>query len=229
MAGRNKNFNAVLLTGWLASTATGFGLLWRYETTPGVLARPSQLAWTSPNARLPLNSWQDTLVLFIHPRCPCSRATLAELADLMRDRTDRLSALAYFVRPADVLPGWEKGELWQTAAAIPGVSVACDADGRLATLWGATTSGHALLFAPDGALRFSGGLTMARGHVGDNVGCETVAALVDSSPASPRTHPALTITRPLLMETVYPQTPVYGCPLLSISTGLTARSPVCIR
>ena len=56
------------------------------------------------------------------------------------------------------------------------------------------TSGHALLFDRDGHLLFSGGITPARGHEGDNFGASAIAARLAGRPA-----PA--------------ETPVFGCPI----------------
>ncbi|HKS16351.1 MAG TPA: hypothetical protein VJU16_03510, partial [Planctomycetota bacterium] len=38
--------------------------------------------------------------------------------------------------------------------------------------FGIETSGHVLLFSPGGARLFSGGITSARGHSGDNAGLD---------------------------------------------------------
>jgi hypothetical protein len=78
---------------------------------------------------------------------------------------------------------------------IPGVHVVDAPGGREAASFGAETSGHVVSYTPDGSLRFRGGITVARGHEGDNRGKETVLSLIAGSRPSTEQHP------------------VYGCPL----------------
>lgn len=141
------------------------------------------------------------MLVFAHPRCPCSRATLGELAVLMAQAHGRVQAHVWFYRPENLPPGWEKTDLWHSAAAIPGVSVACDVGGAEARHFHARVSGQTLLYAADGRCRFSGGITAARGHSGDNGGRSAVLALLD--------HAA--------MESV--TAPVFGCALFEMETA----------
>jgi hypothetical protein len=57
----------------------------------------------------------------------------------------------------------------------------------LARRFAAMTSGHALLYGPNGHLLFSGGITFARGHSGDNPGCDAVIALITTGENESRT------------------------------------------
>jgi len=108
--------------------------------------------------------------MLAHPRCPCTRASIAELAVLMTRLGSEARAHVLFVRPRAVEAGWEKTSLWQSAAAIPGVTVHADPGGAEAALFRAATSGQVIVYDASGKLAFSGGITGARGHEGDNVG-----------------------------------------------------------
>jgi hypothetical protein len=67
------------------------------------------------------------------------------------------------------------------------VRVAPDRNGVEARRFGAGTSGHVVIYGGDGRLLFSGGITGARGHVGDNVGLErAIASLRADSPTCAR-------------------------------------------
>ena len=95
-----------------------------------------------------------------------------------------------FFRPDDGPADWMATDTVASAGAIPGVTVAIDERGAEAALFGARTSGHAFLYAADGRLLYSGGLTASRGHEGDSFGTETLAALLASgSTESPATAP----------------------------------------
>jgi hypothetical protein len=61
-----------------------------------------------------------------------------------------------------------------------------DANGAVARRFGVRVSGQTMLFDASGRLRFSGGITGARGHAGDNDGLRTLAAVVDAPLGSPR-------------------------------------------
>jgi hypothetical protein len=135
--------------------------------------------------------------MLAHPRCPCTRSSLAELARLTA-RGDA-DVWVLFLRPEGATAGWEKTGLWDTAAAIPGVQVLADADGTAARAFGAETSGHVLFYDATGALRFSGGITAARGHEGPSAGGDSIlAALRGNAPAQDHT-------------------PTFGCPLIEES------------
>ena len=53
-----------------------------------------------------------------------------------------------------------------------------DENGVDATVFDAATSGQTLLYDADGRLIFSGGMTGARGHSGDNAGRTALTALL---------------------------------------------------
>ena len=55
-----------------------------------------------------------------------------------------------------------------------------DDNGVEAARFGAVTSGQTVLYDEDGALLFTGGITGARGHSGDNAGRASVVALFES-------------------------------------------------
>ncbi len=134
----------------------------------------------------------------LHPRCPCSHATLEELDVLLTRVQDRLSAVVLFVVPPGLAGDPETSDLWTRAASIRNVAVVRDAHGREARRFGVETSGTALLYASTGELLFSGGLTASRGHVGDNAGVDAIVRRVLAEPTSTS------------------DTPVFGCPLRNV-------------
>jgi len=153
---------------WAIVVAFGFSRMLSYETTPGRgAAAPARGAFESfPEYRVGL----PVLLLFAHPKCPCTRATIANLAVLMADVAGHVNTYVLFVRLPSTVTGWEKTDLWQSAESIPGVHVVSDAGGAIAKRFGAATSGQALLYGIDGKLLFRGGITDQRGHYGDNAG-----------------------------------------------------------
>jgi hypothetical protein len=171
----------ILVVLWTATVAIGGTLLWKYAATAGVAATaPEQ--WPA-RSRLAPEAGRATLVMLAHPRCPCTRASIAELAVLMDRIGTRGRAHVLFIRPRGAPgDGWEKTELWRAAARIPGVRVHADPNGAEAALFGAITSGQVVVYDASGRLVFRGGVTGARGHEGDNPGLSRALAVISGRP-----------------------------------------------
>jgi len=178
---------------WLAVVCGATLLMSRYSNTPGN-GGPATVVWPKESQIL-LDSRRPTLVMFAHPHCPCTRASLGELERLLAEVPGRLSACVVFLKPLGTCADWEKTDLWRKAASIPGVSVYADNAGSEARRFHSQTSGQTLLYNASGSLRFQGGITFARGHAGDN--------------------PGRTALQELLLEGHSNQvkTPVFGCAL----------------
>lgn len=183
----------VLLTLWLLALVLGMSRLERYESTPGVAAAPAA-NWPA-DSRIPRTEHFTTLVMLAHPRCPCTRASLAELARLMAQCPVRVRAFVLFVAPRSEGQDWARTDLWDHAASIPGVTPIQDVDGHEAQRFHAHTSGETLLYNASGKLLFQGGITGGRGHEGDNAGRAACLSLLTSERA-PLSH-----------------APVFGCAL----------------
>ncbi|HTU26551.1 MAG TPA: hypothetical protein VMF30_14185 [Pirellulales bacterium] len=195
---RQGGYRAALVAAlWLALVVAGILLLERHAATPGPLTAVSP-HWPAASA-LELDQNGATLVLFLHPRCPCSRATLAQLAAIQATRP-RLTAYVVFVVPESQDPAWAEGELWNLAQAIPGVQTVVDWKAVETRRFAARTSGMALLFDRRGTCLFSGGITSARGHAGDNLGQQAILTWLSGQSANTR------------------RAPTYGCPLFSDET-----------
>jgi hypothetical protein len=165
----NRRFPwAIAFASWVVAVGAGGTWLWRYAATAGIAATPPE-QWPAQSS-IRREAGGPTLLMLAHPRCPCTRASIAELAVLLDRLGPEAHAHVLFVRPRGVDAGWEKTSLWQSAAAIPGVTVHADPGGAEAAVFRATTSGQVLVYDTSGKLAFSGGITGARGHEGDNVG-----------------------------------------------------------
>ena len=184
---------AGLIAGWLVAVAAGVGLLQRYRFTPSPTHEHHAPArWPSASA-LAVTEGRPTLVMFAHPQCTCSRASVGELEEVMARVGTAVTAHVVFYRPTPVPPGWEDSDLVRRAEAIRGVRVRWDDEGREAARFEASVSGQTLLYDREGNLRFAGGITGARGHAGDNAGRRQVLAFFSSGRAGDR------------------ETPVFGC------------------
>jgi hypothetical protein len=185
---------------WLGAIGAGFDWLWRYEKRAG-RASDAPSSWQGADD-LALDRAHANVLVFAHPSCPCTRATLAEL-DRIAARCEGCARIVVsFTDRPELGLDLRESELWKLAAAIPGVEVRADPDAKLARRFRAATSGAVVVYAPDGRRVFEGGITGARGHQGDNAGAD---AVVDAAHGR---SPAVSTT------------PVFGC-----SLGLAPSSP----
>lgn len=197
---------SLLAIGWIAAVACGLRILFQYENTPGRIGALPRM-W--PDSRIVPATDRPTLVMLAHPRCPCTVASVGELAQIMARLQGKVAAYVLLVTPKDAGRAWDDTSLRHSAEAIPGVTVVLDIDGAEARRFGAETSGHTLLFASDGKLLFSGGITGSRGHAGDNAGEAAIISLVNNQ------TPALT------------RTLVFGCALANRAEA--GQNTLCLR
>ncbi|MBX9722011.1 MAG: hypothetical protein K2X81_11490, partial [Candidatus Obscuribacterales bacterium] len=182
---------------WLSAIVLGLPMLMKYENTPGAAANPP-VQWGS-NSQIRLSPDRPTLVMLAHPHCPCTRASIAELAKLMTKHQSKLNAYVLFLSPNASGTDWQKTDLWRSAELIPGVTVLSDTNGIEAKQLNSTTSGQTLVYSPQGQLLFSGGITAARGQTGDNFGLNSLISTLDTQSTKPR------------------KAPVFGCPMVNPS------------
>ncbi len=171
-----KSVIGLALAAWLGVLVAGFAALARFDGTPGDPGSPPA-RWPATRVS-PADAPMATLVVVVHPRCPCTRATVAELARLMARGQGAVEARVLLLAPSSEEPAWADTEFASDLARIPGVTVVRDADGQESKRFGLETSGHTLLYDASGALRFSGGITPARGHQGDSAGQSDILAVL---------------------------------------------------
>jgi hypothetical protein len=183
------------LASWGITVVLGFVLLLDYQFAQGE-SLPTPAEWP-PGTGVVRDPGRPTLLIFLHPRCPCSEASLEELARLLARVPGRATAMAILVKPPGARDAWEEGEIGEGVLRIPGVRLVVDTDGAEARRFGMRTSGAVAVYDAGGRLVFSGGITAARGHRGDSTGSHAILSLLDGN------GPGLT------------GTPVFGCPLFS--------------
>jgi hypothetical protein len=190
---------------WL--TAVGYGLVYlgRYETAPGEqhASTPKVFPVDSVIRR---DDNRAALLFFAHPKCPCSKASLNEIARLMPEVEGRLSVFVVLSKPADAPADWTDTDLRRGAEKIPGVTVVIDENEIETDRFSARTSGTALLYDKDGNLRFQGGVTRARGQEGDNAGRSAISDIVNNNASE------------------QDETSVFGCPIQDKEISQTAPS-----
>lgn len=170
---------------WLVVVIGGFAVLANHSLSGGRQRRPPR-HWPKTTA-ISRAATGASLLMFIHPDCPCTRASLGEVERLMAKHPDRLHVrLIVYDRVHSALQP-------QSFPVLSGVPAIVDIGGREARRFGAATSGQVVLYNADGELLFSGGITVARGHAGDSDGTDAINSILQGQ------NPAVR------------HTPVFGC------------------
>jgi len=180
-----------ILGPWIISVLCGLTALFFYEfkgETPTAVGA----AWPDSSV-LERDFKRPTLVFFVHPRCPCTAAGIAELDRVLSSNPEAFRTYVVLPVPADDAPSWHSGNNITAAKRLPDASIIPDPAGAIAGTFGIRTSGTALVYDTVGDLRFRGGLTASRGHEGENFGTLALRALAKGN--TPERH----------------ESPVFGC------------------
>ena len=182
---------ALMLMLWLSAIALGFAWWDNYDYTPGRTA----VAVATETEAMTTTGWK--LTIYIHPQCPCTRASLAELSDILeRPTSSPLSIRVVFFVPSGAAASWADGELKAVVEHWTHTEIAFDFGGIEIRRSGVTTSGTIVLHDPMGHIAFRGGINRGRGRTGESPGKRSILDLLTGHP------------------TDIHETPVYGCSLL---------------
>jgi hypothetical protein len=193
---------------WMLAAGVGMAVFWNHESVP-IKADATPEYWPQ-NSQIDLDSKRATLVMFTHPKCHCTRASMAELNKLMSRFPGRVAAHVVSIQTREVSDSQTQVEK-DTSMKSPDMSLYNDTEDGEAHLFGAKNSGFVAFYGPDGRLLFKGGITSARGNKGDNPGASAIVALLNG-----RNPPST-------------QAPVYGCSLGKQSQGLLQTTALLTR
>src|SRR5687767_8113377 len=97
----------VIVAAWALAVCSGMGLVWRYKAKPGAVAE-APTTWPAASA-IARAADRPTLIMHAHPLCPCTRASLDELAEIMERFHGRVNAVVLFLQPDGTGREWKEG------------------------------------------------------------------------------------------------------------------------
>jgi hypothetical protein len=189
---RNNVRCALVGSLWLASVIIALALVTNHDFAAGA-AGPSLTQWPT-QSHVPFSDHNYSLVMFAHPRCPCTHTRLEELARLATRHPNIVTPRVVFIKPAGADTSWEQTDQWSTASTFPSMRVLRHLDGTGTRLFHAQTSHHTLLFGSSGELLLAPALRLP-------------AAKLEAMPGKAASIPN---TR---------ETPAYGRPFISPTAG----------
>jgi hypothetical protein len=166
----------LLIPLWLLLTGLGFSLVSSYGSEPGeATTAPDSIDFALINIdKTPSNK----LLMFLHPKCSCSLASVNEMARLMSRIKNKPELYIYFADPFEN-DELINSQLWQLSNNIPNSHVIRDKDSSIAKQLQAETSGSVILYDATGRLLFHGGITASRGHEGSSFGLQALTNLLN--------------------------------------------------
>lgn len=159
----------ILIVTWLLLVITGVGYLDYYKNSPGALDVSLVSQWPKLS-KIPFDSRKPQLLLFVHPKCSCSVASLTEFSKLARAIGAKAVVRIIFSQPKGMKDQVENSDLWKQAKDYSGIDLIADREGGEQFIFGVKTSGETILFDENGKKIFHGGITPSRGHEGDSKG-----------------------------------------------------------
>jgi hypothetical protein len=177
----------VAMATWAVLVVAALGGLAAYSFAPGPQSAPPPRGQFQPSDAS--NDDRFELVMAVHPKCPCTRASVGELARLVARFPDQLRCTVLAYRPANADADWDETVLIQSARQQPHTTVVFDDEGKHVRELGMSTSGSVILYSPAGKPEYWGGITMARGHAGDSIGSDAIHAILTGRTPDRRTAP----------------------------------------
>jgi hypothetical protein len=184
----------VALALWIAAIALGWVWLQRYDFAVNAPLPQGIVEQWPANSAIARQPGRPTVVLFMHPRCPCTRATLGELERMYTNIAGAApvapDTIIVSTVPADADDAWLSTVTIERAQQLPEARLFVDRDGHEAARFGATTSGTVMVFDAAGHRQFAGGVTASRAHEGDNAGRDAVTQVLQGETSQLRELPA---------------------------------------
>ena len=103
---------------WACLILLGARTVMKYENAAATPGEPSS-RWPV-DSRLPHPAGTFVLIMAAHPDCPCTRASVTQLEQLMARLRGKLAAFVLFSKPEASEQDVRAAELWIKAAKIPG-------------------------------------------------------------------------------------------------------------
>ena len=172
--GRALLYGAALL--WIAPPRAARSTCSSNESRPAARSAVAQV-WPE-RLGLERNAGGFSLVMAVHPKCPCTRASVAELNKLMLGWGRRVHAIALVTKPFELPDLWSESDVTARLREIPNVEVVRDFGGAKADAFGAEQLRADAALRRRGRLVLEGGITALRGHEGPSIGGEALKQLV---------------------------------------------------
>lgn len=179
-----RRLRVAAITAWGCAIVAGWLWMKADDFNPARGPVAARNGWPA-DSRIALDGERTTLVMFVHPKCPCTSATIAELErTLCRAQGTLPRTFVLASTPSDPGLEWTDTPTLRRCRMLPDAQVMVDEGGVEASRFGVVVSGTILVYDPAGRLRYAGGITATRGHEGDNPGADALTLVLGDSKES---------------------------------------------
>lgn len=170
--------------------SVGLFFLTDYQTRPGAGGEP-QLREDLPSDGVFADRDPDSVavLVFYHPKCPCTRAAMRDLARLTPKLRREVSIYGLAYRPTSESNEWIETDSTRILRDINGARIVSDPDALICRKFGVIVSGHMLVYSERGKLLFSGGITPSRGHEGSCLASDQMLRAIEEGAKPEREWP----------------------------------------
>lgn len=156
---------------WLLAIVVVFGAFTRYHIAAGANANAPDILPASIVCKQ--SDCKDYhLLFFVHPGCPCTKASWYELERVLHPISTRTHVTAIVLEYNYSIPAQDHTEVAKLVGASEFVDVLYLPEQIVRDEFGVTTSGQCLMYNASKNLVFEGGVTPSRNHTGPNKGIE---------------------------------------------------------
>lgn len=158
---------------WIFLVLSGFAFFYQYEFEEGDFHVKKDYSKIIEK-HFSSQDLSNILICFLHPKCPCSDATIYEL-NRLRTSNKELKIIAVLSFPENTYSEWKTiNRVDNQLSRIEGLEIIEDKNSEMAKDFGGLTSGSCYLFR-DSELMFAGGITPSRGHLGKTEAHEIIS------------------------------------------------------
>ena len=150
-----------------------------------------------PQSNLAVSTDGYRIIVFAHPFCPCTQATLDQLDESLTRLPANTSVHVVFSTAGLPPEQIDRSRSLRFARQIKGVAVHRDDTGEETQKFGATISGEVVAFDPSGRRVFHGGITAGRGHRGASTGQDQMESLILGRCRTPCSAPVFGCSLPV--------------------------------
>jgi hypothetical protein len=179
---------------WLGAVLVSWNALLRhtYQTSAEVNQSETRKSVSS--------SEKYRVIVFAHPFCPCTRATLNKLDESLTRFPAGVSIRVIFSTFGLPVSAVSSSAIVAQARRLKGVEVESDNSGTKASEFNAKVSGEVFAFNRQGSCVFHGGLTSGRGHQGESIGQRELELRVCENVNEPYIGPVFGCTLPVCTD-----------------------------
>lgn len=178
MVARKKIIISVIISIWVGSIIWSTKAMLIFQFTPGKMGKVFNDF--PQKSKLVLDQTLPTLILFLHPKCTCSKASVEEIK-IIKSSIKKEFKLIAVVQTASLKLTDELEKLKEELSTLPHSTIVNDSYSFETNLFSVKTSGQIYIYSSFGELIYTGGSTSSRGTSSPSELRRTIASILETN------------------------------------------------